>query len=514
MTRLRRLLAAARSRLRPSGSVGERAANSVVWAFLANGLGRGLQLAKLLVLANFLSQAAFGLVGVALLLLVGVRRFSNLGIDEALIQHPDADVDDYLATAWVVRAVRGLLTAGLVFAAAPLVAAFFVAPARQPLLTAVVRAMALVPLLRGLQNPGAVYLRKELAFHREFGYRVGTAAADVSVAVAAVIALGSVWALVYGTLAGAATRLGLSYLVHPSRPGLGFDRARARELLGFGKWVTGSGIAAFLTTEGDDAFVGWFLGVGALGLYQTAYRFSNAPATEISQVVSSVVFPTYAKLQDDEDALESAYLRTVQLTTFLAFPAAVGIAAVAPVFVDAFINNEQGWDLALLAVTMQALAAWGLLRAIGATTGPLFRAVGRPDYETKIQLAKLAVIAVAIYPLTAAFGLLGTAAAVVGASLFVAEPVATGLAVRTAGADYRAFLGLLAYPALGSAAMGVCVVAVARSVQLSPLVELPVLVTAGLVTYAGAVLVLSRLGYDVLSSLRQAATAATADATG
>lgn len=232
MSRLRRLVTAARRRLVPGGSVGERAATSGVWALLSNGLGRGLQLAKLVILANFLSQTAFGLVGVAMLLLVAFQRFSNLGIREALIQHPDDDVDDYLDTAWIIRGVRGIVVAVVVFAAAPLIASVFAAPEQEGLLTAVVRVIGLVPVFRGFQNPGAIYLQKELAFHRDFVLRVGTAVVDVAVAVAAVLALGSVWALVYGTLAGAVARFVLSFLVHPARPGLGFDLDLAGELIG------------------------------------------------------------------------------------------------------------------------------------------------------------------------------------------------------------------------------------------------------------------------------------------
>jgi PST family polysaccharide transporter/lipopolysaccharide exporter len=482
---------------------------------LTNGLGRGLQLVKLVVLANVLSQAAFGIVGLALLFLVALRRFSNLGLDEALVQHSDRDINAYLDTAFAVRVVRGVLLAGLVYAAAPLFAGVFAGADQRSLVTAVVRAVWLVPLFRGLQNPGIVYLRKELAFHREFGYRVGAVVVDVAVAVAVASTLGTVWALVYGTVAGAATRLVLSFVVHDYRPGLGFDVDRAREMVDFGKWVTGSGITAFLTTEGDDAFVGWFLGLGALGLYQTAYRFSNAPATEITHVVSSVVFPAYSKLQDDTAALRTAYFRTVKVTSFLAFPAAVGIAVVAPTFVEAFVRNEQGWDLALLGTAMQLLAVWGLLRAVGATTGPLFRAVGRPDYETKIQLVKLVLVAVTIYPLTAAFGVLGTGAAVLGTSLLGAEPVATSLAVRTVDGSYRRFLRLLAYPAVGSVAMGLAVLAVETTVAFpSALVELLALVAVGVATYFATVPMLARLGYDIRAVLREtgaAAFASTAD---
>jgi PST family polysaccharide transporter/lipopolysaccharide exporter len=377
-------------RTTPSGSVTDRAVQSGAWATLSNVLGRGLQLVKLVVLANLLSPEEFGLIGIALLTLAAIRRVTKLGIDEALIQRPETDVDEYLDTAWVLRSGRGIAIAAVVVAGAPVVADVFDVPAA----TDVIRVMALVPLLRGVQNPGIVYFRKSLEFHKEFVYQVGRAFADASVAVAAALVLGNVWALVFGALAGVLARLSLSYLVHEYRPGLAFDRKRAREMLGFGKWITLSGALVFLINEGDDAFVGWFLSAGALGLYQVAYRLSNAPATEISHVISSVIFPTYAQLQDDESSLRRAYFRTLQLTTFVAVPSAVGIAVVAPTFVPAVLG--PAWTDAV--PVMQLLAVWGLMRALGATTGPLFRSVGRPDIESKIQLGKLLIIAAFIYP--------------------------------------------------------------------------------------------------------------------
>ncbi|TKX82672.1 lipopolysaccharide biosynthesis protein, partial [Halorubrum sp. SS5] len=77
----------------------------------------------------------------------------------------------------------------------------------------------------------------------------------------------------------------------------------------------------------------------SLGLYQVAYQFAKAPATEISQIISSVAFPAYSKLQDDIPALRSAFYQTLQVTIVIAFPASVGIAVVAPTFVKAVFGT-------------------------------------------------------------------------------------------------------------------------------------------------------------------------------
>lgn len=474
--RLKRLLAT----LTPGGGVGEQTVKSGIWASLANGLGRSLQFLKLGALTWLLTQAEFGLVGFALLTLAALRRISKLGIEEALIEHRDDDVDAYLDTAWTLRTLRGVGIGAVAFLAAPFIADFFGNPRAEPL----IQAMAVLPLLKGLENPGVIYFRKNLAFHREFVYRVGKAATIAVVTVAVAFVYRSAWAFVIGDIVGALAALAISYAIHDYRPRPSFDREQFDELFGYGKWITASGLLVYLINEGDDAFVGWLLGASALGVYQFSYRFSNAPATEITHVVSSVAFPAYSKLQDDVERLRSAFYQALTLTTVLSFPTAVGIVVVAPTFVATFL--PPAWEEA--AQVMQILALWGLLRSLGATTGPLFQAVGRPDYATKIQFGKLLLIAVLIYPATQAYGIAGTAAVIVLNSALFSEPVASYVAVRTVDGSFRRFFRVVGFPALASVVMGLGVYAVRESLALyEGLVASAVLVVVGVALYVAAV---------------------------
>ncbi|WP_225741186.1 lipopolysaccharide biosynthesis protein [Halorussus halophilus] len=471
---------------------------SGIWASLANIIGRGLQFLKLGVLTWLLSPTQFGLVGYALLTLAAVRRMSTLGLDQALIEKKADDVDEFLDVAWTLRVVRGFVLAGVIFLIAPFVAGFFSAPEAGPL----VKGIAVIPILKGFENPGRVYFRKQLNFDKQFIYIVGRAVVGVVVAITAAFILGNAWALVLGTIAGRASALVLSYAIHPYRPQLNIDREQIRDLLGYGKWITLSGIVVYLINEGDDAFVGWFIGAGALGFYQVAYRFSNAPATEITKVVSSVVFPAYAKVQDDTETLRRGFFKTVEVTTFLSFPAAVGIIVVAPTFAETFLRPK--WSTDTMVMLFQILALWGLLRSLGATTGPLFQAVGKPDLATKIQLGKLAIIAVLIYPATEAYGVAGTAGVIVVNSLFFSEPVAGYLAVREVDGEMRELLALIGYPLVASAVMGGAVFWVRETAGLSEgILAFSALVLVGVGSYALSTLVLTRwFGYDLLTTIR------------
>lgn len=488
--RPRRYLEAGRRLLTPGSSLTDRTVKGGIWVTLTNVSDRGLQLAMVVVVAGLIGPEEFGLMGVALLTLSALKRLSHVGIDAALVQRTEDDVDAYLNTAWCIQIARGVLLAGIGVGVGPWTATVL----GEPRAALVVQVVSLGLVIQGLFNPGVVYLQKNLEFHKEFAYQLSSRLVYVVVAVSYAFAYQSVWALVFGQLASATTALIASYVVSDYRPWPSFDVAKARELLDYGKWIFGSSILVFLVNEGDDVFVGWFLGATSLGLYQLAYQLSNAPATEITHTISRVVFPTYAKLQHDIDALRTGYLSTLTLVTFVSVPAAVGIAVILPSFVAAFLG--PAWRP--MVVPGQILAAYGLLHSFRTAAVPLFRAVGRPDYDTKIRVLKLAVIVVLIYPAATAYGLTGVAFVIVANSL-VANPVTHVLAMRLVDARLTELVGIVAYPAFGSVVMTACILALQRFVPfLAATMTFVASVVVGVVAYAGTMVVVERnSGYDI-----------------
>lgn len=483
------LWARLKANLIPKGGNQERTVKSGIWMATIRGTGRTLQLVKLVILARLLSPADFGLMGVALVSLAALQEFSKLGFNEALIHRKETDVDRYLNTAWTVKLARGVVLSGLLFVLAPAIASFFEMPQARD----VVRGLAVLPVLVGLRNPGLVYFSKDLEFHKRFAFDFTGNLTNFAGTIGFALIYPSVWALVFGNVVQDLVKAVISYWLHGYRPLPEFDLGLARELFGYGRWILGSGILVFLINQGDDIFVGWLLGASALGFYQVAYRFSNSPATEVTHVISSVTFPAYSRIQDDVVKLRRGYFKTLQLTTILSFPMAFGIVVVAPIFVSVFLGAQ--WIP--MVVVLQLLAVWGLVRSIGATLYPVFQAVGRPDYSTKLQALKLVLIGIFIYPATEAWGINGTAAVLIGAAL-IENPIADYLAIRQIEGSVSEFVRLLAYPAVGSLVMALGVLVVRDNVAPRSIPGFGLLVITGIGIYAGFLFAAdSRLGYDV-----------------
>ena len=379
-----------------------------VWVFGFRIVDRFFNLARTIILARLLLPSDFGLLGIVLLTTSALGTFSQTGFDAALIQKKE-NINEYLNTAWVVSAFRGMILFVIIFFAAPWVAVFFKTPNALPIL----RIMGISMLLAGFVNIGVIYFPKELDFRKQFIYVLSGTIVDTGIAIPLAFILRNVWALVYPALAGVIVRLFVSYWIHPYRPRFRFDLAKARGLFGFGKWIFGSSILLFLITQGDDIFLGRLLGVAALGFYQMAYRISNMPATEITHVISRVTFPAYSKLQDNLPKLREVYLKVLQLVALLSFPIAGFILVLAPDFTKIFLGEK--W--LPMVPAMQILVFAGLFRSILSVSGYVFLGIGMPKVETILEIIRLIVLAALIYPLTIRWGISGTSAVVLLSTL-------------------------------------------------------------------------------------------------
>ena len=387
-----------------SETLAQRVVHGGIWVFLLKIVQQLFGLARLVIIARILSPNDFGLMGIALLTMVTLETFSQTGFQAALIQKRES-IESYLDAAWTVLILRGLLLFGILYFAAPFAAVFFDAPEAKP----IIQVIGLSLLFQAFTNIGVIYFQKELEFNKEFIYQFAGTLADFIVAISAVLILRNVWALVLGLLAGNAIRCIVSYLIHPYRPRLSRDLAKAKELFGFGKWVLGSSILVFIGAYVDDISVGRLLGTTALGFYQLAYRISNIPATEMTYVIARVAFPVYSKVQDCQVRLQQAYFRIMSLTIAISIPIAVGIVLLAPEFTKIFLGEK--WMPIVPA--MQLLAVAGLIKSVVSTGSPLFIGSGHPNFEFYMQLIRGLIIIIAIYPLTIYMGISGAALCVI-----------------------------------------------------------------------------------------------------
>ncbi len=454
-------------------SLGKKVVGGGMWVFALRGTERLFNFVRLIIIARILSPNDFGLIGIALLTMATLETFTRTGFKSALIQKKE-EIRPYLDSAWTVSIIRGITLFAILWFIAPYAAIFFDSPQAK----SIIQVIGFSFLLQAFTNIGVIYFQKELEFNKQFIYQFTGTIADFVVAVSAAVILRNVWALVYGLLAGNTTRLIISYFIHPYKPHLSSDLGKVKELWGFGKWLLGSSILIFLSTQGDDAFVGKFLGVAMLGFYQMAYRISNMPATEITHAISQVTFPAYSKLQDDISKLRESYLKVLQVTAFLSFPIAGLIFVLAPDFTRIFLGEK--WMLAVPA--MQVLVFTGLVRSIAATTGPVIHAVGTPKKETRWQVVRLFVMVVLIYPCTIKWGILGASIAVF-LSILVSTVGFSSTVIIITKCGIKNFSKMIVFPLVNGIIMALLIFALKNSGSINGILGFFSLVAVGILAY-------------------------------
>jgi len=476
-------------------SLSKTVARGGIWIFGLRIVNRGFALIRTIILARLLAPHDFGLFGIAVLAISTIETFSQTGFQAALVQKKN-NIESYLDTAWTISAIRGIILFLILFSSAPIIAKFF----DSAQVTLIIKVIAVSTLLSGFRSISIVFFQKQFEFNKQFYYEISATFVGLTVAIILAFILRNVWALVWGELVANFVRVFMSYIIYSYRPRIKLEKEKIHKLFGFGKWVMGSSMLSFLIIQGDDIFVGKMLGVTVLGLYQMAYLISNLPTTEITHVISQVTFPAYSKLQDNLPKLRESYLKVLQLTAILSFPIAGLIFALAPDFIKIFLGEK--WMPMVPA--MQIMVLFGLIRSIGATTGPIFDAVGRPDIGTKIIMAKFIIFAVIIYPFIDTWGIVGAAWATVLNALIM-NPVADYQVIKIIRCTIWIFCKSLIIPFINTTFM----LAILFSLKkfLIPSItsfNFLVLILVGFSVYFFATFIFDKaLGYELIPTLKQ-----------
>ncbi|HUL48721.1 MAG TPA: lipopolysaccharide biosynthesis protein [Gemmatimonadales bacterium] len=375
------------------------------WAFLARTLVGFAGFLRTLVLARLLLPQDFGAMGTALVVLGAVEALTATGFDTALMQRA-GDIDAFYDSAFTVQLLRGIALAIFVWLAAPMASTFVNAP----ILTSVLRAIAVILLLRGLANPAKLRFYRELRYETLFWWSVPEIAVGLGLSIALGFALRNVWALVIPAIAAQAVAVIVSYVLARRRPRLALERSRLRELVRYSKWVFGTHVMTFLSLQGDNGFVAKMLGIGSLGFYQVAFRVAELPVTGVTQVLNQVALPTLSGLQVERPRLRSWYAGAQSLILIIHGAFVVLILLAGRPLVHILLGAT--WMPIVPVLKILVVAMW--IRSIVDFSGTLFNAVGEPRLTYRLHVIRVVIMVIAIYPLSQLMnGISGVAASIV-----------------------------------------------------------------------------------------------------
>jgi len=302
-------------------SILARTALSAGWVIGWRMATRLLGLASTLILVRVLLPEDFGVVALGAAFAQTVDAMSALGTDDALIREREPTRALY-DTAFTLNAMRGVITGGVVAAAAWPTAVFF----GEPRLASLLLALAALAVVDGWLNIGVVDFRRDFQFHKEFLLNILPRVASVVATVAAAALFQSYWALVAGQATFRVLRVASSYRMHPYRPR--FSLSAWRRLLLFSAWTWALAVVQMMQARVDAFVIGRSLGTGGVGAYALGYEIATLPTSEIVDPLGRAAYSGFSATRR-EGGTRALFNRLVASSLLVTGPAGLGLSMVA-----------------------------------------------------------------------------------------------------------------------------------------------------------------------------------------
>jgi O-antigen/teichoic acid export membrane protein len=337
------------------GTLYGRASRALGWSFFSAFLGKISLTGLGILLARLLGPEQFGTAAVALVALLAVTSFNDIGVSLAIVRWPD-EPGEIAPTVVTISVVASLVFYGGLLLESTDFATALGSPAAAP----VIRVLALSVVTNGVVAvPAALLERYFLQGRKAIADQVhGILSVGLSVFLAWLgfgamsIAIGQV----VGAIAGGILIVRFAPL--PLR--MGFDIAKARELIKFGLPLAGATFVVFLVGNIDNLLTGHILGATALGFYVLAWNLSSLPVTMLSQPVRNVTPALFSRLQHDPAAMRTSFMSALTLLSSITLPVCLLISGSAQPLVG-FVYGAR-WAPAAQALVW--LAALGAMRVL------------------------------------------------------------------------------------------------------------------------------------------------------
>jgi PST family polysaccharide transporter len=425
--------------------LGRRITVAAVWMVAFRWVDRVVGLFSVAVLARLLTPDDFGVVGYAMLVIGLVDLFTGLSTDAELIRQKDAG-RSYYNGAWTMNCLRGLVVALAILGLTRPAVDFF----HEPRLASVMLAVAAIPLIQGFENVGIIDFRKRLQFHLEFRFLLTVRLLRAAITIGLAFVLRNYWALVAGTVMGAAFRVGLSYGFHPFRPR--FALARVPDIFRFSRWMIFQNVASGISTWLPGIVIGREWSSGTLAFFNMGKEIADLSTTEVRAPIRRALYPGLAQVADQRERLASVLVESTGMLALLTVPIPLGIALIANDLVPLFLGMQWQPTVEML----RPLCVAGSVAGIATNSQLALMALNR-SHLTAIGASLRAILLLTVLLVVSpVYGAVGVAYAV--ASVTCTMAIADyALASRLLGIRAGRFIAVVWRPVIAALLMCVAV---------------------------------------------------------
>jgi O-antigen/teichoic acid export membrane protein len=369
------------------------------WMGIGSVLEQVFRMGRNMLLTRLLAPEAFGVMAIVYSTSSIVDMLAEIGVKEAIIQHPKGNDHRYINSAWWLGFGRGVGIYAILFALAPWVAKFYGNAELAPLM----RTALLSIIFLGAQSSKAFVALKEMKFKRWAFIQNGGGIFGSLVVVGMAFFVRSVWALAIGFAAENFMRCIISFAICPFLPRLELDRESLKGLLTFSKGVFGLSVLNLIFARTDIFVLGKLYPAGQLGIYTMAIYLIQVPVSFIMNVLSQTLMPSFAQIQREHSRINRIVIRVTSVIVLLGMPALIFIALGS----RSILSLLYGSRYASAALPLALAGVVALLNLMNGIITMVFYATGVPQFHRRCVFIMAVLMIVLIYPAAKEFGMVG-----------------------------------------------------------------------------------------------------------
>ena len=362
-------------------SLREKTLNGAKWSAIATVIIIGLGLIQMTVLARIIDNHQFGLLTVSLVIIALADTLSDFGIANSIIQRKEIGYLE-LTTLYWLNVGLGIVVCIAMFALSETIADALNNPELVPLIKTLALVFVVIP--HGQQF--RALMQKELAFNKIGLIETSSVLAGFTFTVVSAHFWPIAMTATVGYLVNSTLRtLLFGYLGRKIyRPGLCFSLSSVSQNLRFGAWLTADSIINYVNTNLSTLVLARTLGAGVAGGFNLAWNVAVVPPIKLNPIITRVLFPAFAKIQDDTEKLRVNFYKLLSVVGIINFPALLGLMVVSNNVVPLVFGEK--WNS--IVPVLQLLCIVGLLRSVGNPIGSLLMAKARVDISFKFNIFK------------------------------------------------------------------------------------------------------------------------------
>ncbi|MCU0452751.1 MAG: flippase [Bacteroidetes bacterium] len=356
-------------------------ARNTAFLLAAQILVKVFAFAALVVLANRLDVATFGLFNFVLAFASLFIPLADLGIDTVLVREMAADQQRRSAQAGTAIRLK-LGTAALTFVV--ILAAYAVAPKAEAPAGLMVLAAILV-VLRSLPATISALFRARQLMAEDSLIQVSAKVVEFVAIGAALLLSASLWGLYVCLIAGSLVQLAATFYMARRRgflSDLRYDRDMALRLVRGGLPFAATGVSVMIYFHIDAVLLAYLVGEAETGLYRAATNVMFA-ASGFSAAVVLALFPMVAEYHErNRTETVRVAANAVTYSMALAFPIAFGGTALASLLMGALYRSSYAGAENVLLV----LLWWLPISFVTNVFGYVLGAIGRQSTVLRVTI--------------------------------------------------------------------------------------------------------------------------------